>query len=650
LEKVGLALEELRTEQGIEKRKRKRKREKYVYKGNWKLHLGWLLKDYVRPFLGALILTLIFMMLASFFSAGRVAFLKPVIEVLFLESGADGEVVLDQSDTFGKVMAPVYRIILEQADKGPFRVLYSISVFIVIVCCLKGICAFGHDYLMRYVTEGIMCHFRESVYGHIIELPLSHFSGSGTGKLMSYVNNDVVLVKQIIAVVFERVILQPMHVVAYLVLALLLNWRLTLVSLLVVPVSAVVIAIVGKKVRRAKEKSQIKLSDLNAILHETFSGIRIVRAFRMEEYEKGRYGKKAKDIFRLAKKMARVRAAASPVVEMLGGVGLAGVLLLGGYLILVRNTMDGSSFLTYIAILGLMYAPLKRLGKANAELQQGLVGLSRLYDIIHQEIPIKDSEDSIVLPAFQNEIAFEDVCFSYNRGEEQVISDVSFKVRKGETVALVGHSGGGKSTLMDLLLRFYDVNGGRISIDGHDIRDVTLKSLRDQMGVVPQDVILFNDTVRNNIAYGRQEAPDEKLHWAAKQANAHDFIMSFPDGYDTEVGERGAQLSGGQAQRISIARALFKDPALLIFDEATSSLDSEAELLIRNAITNLIQNRTTLIIAHRLSTILHADQILVLDKGRVVGAGKHEELVESNDIYKRLYELQFRNSEQDTQK
>jgi len=642
-------LEELRTEQEMNSRKSRKKREKYVALGNWKIYLVWLGKDYIRPFTGVLILTVICMVLASLSSAGSLAFVKPVFEVLFGGSGANTSVVLDQSDTFGKAMAPVYDFILQHAEKGPFRVLCSISLLLLVVCTLKGIFAFGHDYLMRYVTEGILCRFREAVYSHIIELPLSYFSGTGTGQLMSYVNNDIVLVKQILAVAFERVLLQPMYVLSYLGLALILNWRLTVISLVVVPISGVVIAVIGKKVRRAKEKSQVKLADLNEILHETFSGIRIVRAFRMEDYERGRYEKKAREILRLAKKMARIRAAASPLMEVLGGTAIAGVLLLGGYLILVRHTMESSSFMTYVIVLGMMYAPLKRLGKANSELQEGLVGLSRLYDIIHREIPIKDSENSIILPRLENEIRFENVSFSYDRSDEQVISGVSFNVRKGETLALVGHSGAGKSTLMDLFLRFYDVGEGRITIDGHDIRDVTLKSLRDQIGMVAQDVILFNDTIRSNIAYGCENAPDERLQWAAQQANAHDFIMSFPDGYDTMVGERGAQLSGGQAQRISIARALFKDPPVLVFDEATSSLDSEAELLIRNAITNLIQNRTTVIIAHRLSTILHANKILVLDKGRVVGSGKHEELVESNGIYKRLYELQFNDSEQAVQ-
>lgn len=657
------------------KRVRRDKRRK-VPKEKWSILISWLFSNYLRPYMGILIITLFSMGLASAFNVGPLVLVKPVLEIIFVQeqdSAATvepvGEAEIEQPEPresndadllpqrlkqleeepkvlLDRLLAPFREYIRVQAQGNPFRMLTIVAVFAIIIVFLKSFFTFVQDYLMKYISEGVTRRLREDIYRHILELPFSHFTGAGTGKLMSYINNDVILVRSVVNVLFERAVLQPMHILALLVFAMLINWRLTLLSLVVVPFSGAVIGIVGKKVRYAKSKSQRKLSDINSILHETFSAIRIVRAFRMEDYEKSRFQTKSRDIFKIAVKMARIRAAAGPLVELLGAIGISGVLLLGGYIVLVRQTMDGFYFLSYVATLALMYAPLKRLAKANAEFQQGLAGAERVYEILHVEVPIKDAPQAKTLTSLQENISFNNVDFSYQSTDEKALSKVTFCVKKGQTVALVGHSGAGKSTAMDLLMRFYDVSDGSITIDGLDIRDIRLNSLREQIGFVPQDVILFNDTIRNNIAYGCRDAKPKDVERAAQLANAHQFIMGFEHQYDTIVGERGAQISGGQAQRISIARALFKDPAILIFDEATSSLDSESELMIRRAMENLTQNRTTFIIAHRLSTVLHSDQIIVLNEGKIAGTGTHEQLLTSNEIYRRLYELQFKPIEQ----
>lgn len=637
-------------------------REKHVPRTKWSILLKWLMLNYFRPYVSLLCMTFLCMLMASVFNAGSLAFIKPVLEVILIPEKAEiamskvAESDINSEHTqelpkkqrsigktaLDKMLRPLNEFTLKHSRGNPFGMLCVVAAMLIVVFFFKALFTFLQDYFMRYISEGVIRTLREDVYRHILELPLSHFTGTGTGKLMSFLNYDIILCKNVVNVVFERAIFQPLQILALLAWAMLLNWQLTLASVLVIPVSGIVVSVVGKKLRRARYKSQQKLSDLNSILHETFSAIRIVRAFRMEDYEKSRFESKAREIFRIAVKMARVRSAAGPAVEWLGAFGVALILLLGGYIVIISKTMDGSDFMTYVLALGMMYTPLKRLVKANSEFQEGLAGAERVHSLLHEDIPIKNEPSLPELPPFESTICFDNASFNYHKDAEKALDGVSFSVDKGQTIALVGHSGAGKSTTMDLLMRFHDVTDGRITIDGKDIRHVQLNSLRRQIGLVPQDVILFNDTIRSNIAYGCDDASQEEVEQAARLANAHDFITSFSEGYDTMVGERGAQLSGGQAQRISIARALFKNPPILIFDEATSSLDSESELLIRKAMENLIRNRTTFIIAHRLSTVLHADQIIVLDRAKVGGIGKHEELLNSNLIYRRLYELQFK--------
>jgi subfamily B ATP-binding cassette protein MsbA len=465
-----------------------------------------------------------------------------------------------------------------------------------------------------------------------------------TGVLMSRITNDVNLIQGAVSSVVTGLLKDALSIVGLVGLIFYQDWKLALIAMAVLPFAFFPIVKFGRMLRGISTKSQESMGDISVILHETISGNRIVKAFGMEEYEKERFAKENFKYFKYLMKSVVVRSLSSPVMEFLGGLGIVFVIWYGGYSV-IKGVSTPGNFTSFMTALLLLYEPVKRLSRMNNVLQEGMAAATRVYDILDTEPEIKDKQDAVHLPPLRHSIVLRDVQFQY--GNQPVLRDINLEVTAGEVIAIVGVSGVGKTTLVNLIPRFYEVTGGAILIDGVDIRDVTISSLRAQLGMVTQQTILFNDTVQNNIAYGDVSKTKEKIVAAAKAANAHNFVMKTAQGLDMVIGEQGVRLSGGERQRLCIARALLKNAPILILDEATSSLDSEAELEVQKALDNLMAGRTTLVIAHRLSTIKNADRIVVLANGHIVEEGKHEELLRTSGEYCRLYELQFAHMDED---
>ena len=504
---------------------------------------------------------------------------------------------------------------------------------------LKGLFNFAQGYLMNYVGQRVVADIRERLYDHLQTLSLSFFDRTPTGVLMARITNDVAAIQGAVSNAVTGMIKDFFTAVGLVGVVFYRNWQLALIAMLVFPLAAFPFVRFGRKLRKVSRKSLQTMAYINTFLQETIFGHRIVKAFGMESYESRRFAEANNRYFRYLMKKVKVRALSTPVMELLAYVGIGSFIWIGGYYV-IEGKMTPGEFFSFMTALAMLYDPLRGLSKVNLLIQEGIAAAKRVFEILDQTPEVKDSPGAKELPPFSKEIEYRDVYFRY--GDEMVLKGISFKVRKGEKVALVGSSGAGKTTITNLLPRFYDVTEGSILIDGVDIREVTLRSLRSQIGVVTQQTLLFNDTVRNNIAYGRPDIPQEEVEKVAKAADAHDFIMKLPQGYDTIIGEQGVLLSGGQRQRISIARALLKNAPILILDEATSSLDTESEREVQQALDRLMANRTVLVIAHRLSTVRGADRILVISDGRIVEEGTHEELMALGGEYRRLYELQFR--------
>ena len=504
---------------------------------------------------------------------------------------------------------------------------------------LKGLFNFAQGYLMNYVGQRVVADIRERLYDHLQTLSLSFFDRTPTGVLMARITNDVAAIQGAVSNAVTGMIKDFFTALGLVGVVFYRNWQLALIAMLVFPLAAFPFIRFGRKLRKVSRKSLQTMAYINTFLQETIFGHRIVKAFGMESYESRRFAEANDRYFRYLMKKVKIRTLSTPVMELLAYVGIGSFIWIGGYYV-IEGKMTPGEFFSFMTALAMLYDPLRGLSKVNLLIQEGVAAAKRVFEILDQTPEVKDSPGAKELPPFSKEIEYRDVYFRY--GDEMVLKGISFKVRKGEKVALVGSSGAGKTTITNLLPRFYDVTEGSILIDGVDIREVTLRSLRSQIGVVTQQTLLFNDTVRNNIAYGRPDIPQEEVEKVAKAADAHDFIMKLPQGYDTIIGEQGVLLSGGQRQRISIARALLKNAPILILDEATSSLDTESEREVQQALDRLMANRTVLVIAHRLSTVRGADRILVISDGRIVEEGTHEELMALGGEYRRLYELQFR--------
>jgi subfamily B ATP-binding cassette protein MsbA len=523
--------------------------------------------------------------------------------------------------------------------KKDMEMLRLLPPVIILLFLLKGIFNYGQAYFMNFVGLRIIADVREKLYNHLQTLSLSFFTKTPTGILISRITNDVNLIQGAVSNTISGVFKDTFTIVGLVAVAFSQSWKLAIITFIIYPLGIIPIKELGKRMRKFARKGQQRYGLITTFLHETITGNRIVKAFNMEEYEKRRFAEENDRLFRTILKRIRVRALSPPIMELLGGIAAAAIIWVGGYMV-TRGELTLGAFISFIAAIFMLYPPIRELSKINLEIQEGLAGASRVFELLDAPTEIKDEEGAIPLSPISKGIDFREITFKYD--EEVVLKDLSLRVKVGEVIALVGMSGAGKTSLVNLLPRFYDVEKGHILIDGYDIRKVTLKSLRDQIGLVTQLTILFNDTARNNIAYGNLKCSDQEIVEAAKAANAHDFIQRLPQGYDTHIGEQGVKLSGGERQRISIARALLKNAPILILDEATSSLDSDSETEVQRALERLMKGRTVFVIAHRLSTIRNAHRIVVLSEGRIVEQGPHDKLMTLNGEYRRLYDLQFK--------
>ena len=518
--------------------------------------------------------------------------------------------------------------------------LKIIPVVVVLIYFLRGLGMYGQDYFMNYVGENVIKDLRNVLYSRIQDLPIAFFHKEKTGVLMSRITNDVNIIKAMVSTAVTGSLKDSFTIVGLTFVIFYRDWKMALIAFIVLPVAFFPVVEFGRRVRRISTGWQEAMADLNSFLHETFAGNKIVKAFGMESYEKKRFFHKTLDLFKLEMKAVIARSLSSPIMEFLGGLGIAFIIWYGGYKVITGSSTAGT-FFSFMAAVLMLYDPVKKLSGLNNAVQQGLAAADRIFDIIEMESDIKERRDPITIKRGPHRVTFENVFFKYD--DVMVLKDIKLDVQAGEVLALVGMSGGGKTSLVNLIPRFYDVTRGAIRVDGVDIRDVSLSSLRDQIAIVTQEPILFNDSVRNNIAYGKQNATDKEIIKAAEAAYAYDFIQNFPNKFDTNIGELGARLSGGEKQRICIARALLKDAPILILDEATSSLDAEAEMLVQKALENLMKGRTTFVIAHRLSTIDYADRIVVIVNGRVEEEGKQEELISMQGEFFKLYQMQYSN-------
>lgn len=523
----------------------------------------------------------------------------------------------------------------------PIDTLKALCVVILVIFILKNLFLYIKDVLMGVVQFRVIRDLRNKIFDHLTGLSMSFFDRTRSGELTSIVLNDVNSIRRSLSVSFQKLFVEPINIITFGVLLFLISWKLALAAGLILPVAGILITLVGRSLRRKAMRSSQQISGIVSILQETLSGIRIVKAFVTERLERRRFRRETARHYRLLRRQFGLRYASTPVTEILG-ISIGVILLwFGGSQVLLHQTMDPEDFIRFILLLFATLNPIKSLNTVNQDIQTAMASAERVYSVLDAPRTIVEVEDALEISEFKDAIRFENVSFSYNGGSEKVIRNVSFEIKRGDVVAVVGESGAGKSTVADLIPRFYDVNEGVITLDGVDIRRIRLKSLRRLMGVVPQETILFNDSIESNISYGELNTDAEKIREVARAANALEFIQEQPEGFDTVIGDRGVMLSGGQRQRIAIARSLFKNPPILILDEATSSLDTESEKKVQEAIDRLMRARTVFVIAHRLSTVVNADRIIVLKKGRIVESGRHEELLERNGYYRNLYESQF---------
>ena len=526
--------------------------------------------------------------------------------------------------------------ILRETNLETLKVL---CLTIILIFLLKNIFLYLKNLTMSYVQLRIVTHLRNRIYAHLQTLSLSFFHRRKSGDLSSVVLHDVNQLNQSIGTTFQKIIVEPINILAFTILLFIISWKLMLVALFIIPFSQFVIQTIGQSIRRKARRNTRQIGGILSIITENLSTTRIVKAFSMEKNEIDRFDQESWKYFSLLFRSSKLRLLSSPIIETIG-VSMAVILLwLGGSEVMVGSSLSSEDFLRFMFLLFSMLGPVRSLSNVHITLQNGYASAERIFDILDEKTEVVDS-GQFDIKTLDNELRFEEVNFDYGEGSF-LLNNISFQIQKGETIALVGASGAGKSTIADLIPRFYDVNKGKIIIDGKDIRDYRIDSLRKMMGIVTQETILLNTSIRNNITYGSRDIDKKKLIEAASSANACEFIDDLEHKYDTTIGERGVKLSGGQQQRIAIARAIYKNPSLLLLDEATSALDTKSERLVQSALDNLMKNRTVLVIAHRLSTIKNANKIIVMDMGEIVEVGTHDELHESGGVYRRLYDIQF---------
>ncbi len=576
----------------------------------WPL-LRRLIAEHVRPQAARLACALGCMALAAAATAGLAWLMEPVLDEVFIARNA--------------AMLPV------------------VAVSILVIFTVKGLATYGQAVLMSYVGQRIIADIQNRMFAHLMHADLAFFHGTSTGKLISRFTNDVNMLRQVVSTALTGIGKDILTVVFLVAVMFYQDWLLALIASVVFPIAILPIIRIGRRMRKVSANTQTQMGQFTTLLDETFRGARHVKAYGMEDYETARARSVIETLFGLIYKAARVRSASHPIMETLGGMAILLVILYGGSKVIGGATTTGELF-SFITALLLAYEPMKKLAQLNVNVQEGLAAAQRVFGLLDMAPDVTDRPAAAVLGAATGAIRLEDVHFGYG-SDRAALNGLTLDIPAGRTVALVGPSGAGKSTVLNLIPRFYDVASGRVLIDGADVRDVTLASLRANIALVSQDISLFDDTVRANIVYGRPGADQADIVAAAKAAGAHDFIAGLPDGYDTHVGGRGLKLSGGQRQRLAIARAMLKDAPVLLLDEATSALDTESERHVQNALAALVKGRTTVVIAHRLSTVIDADVIYVMDQGRVVENGSHAELMARGGAYARLYALQF--AEQD---
>ncbi|MCD5390985.1 ABC transporter ATP-binding protein/permease [candidate division NPL-UPA2 bacterium] len=609
---------------------------------------------FLGPYKGRFVLAIICMILFSLFNVLSLATTIPFLgRVLGGEEAStispQASIEVDDLSMVGpreRMKAKLGEKISSFLDRySRWQLLIAIVIALVALTFLRGVFAFGREYLMSYVGQGVVKDIRSLLYEKLQFLSLDYFTKERAGTLISRLTNDVGFVHESISEALRNLIQQSIIVITYigtifiLVVFGLIPWRLGILCFITFPLIAFPVVRIGKRIRRITTRAQERMADIYSLLQETIFGARIVKAFSMEDYEIGKFRQENMNFFGVIMKSMKRRAGLSPLTEFLTTLGGGVVLLYGGWYVL-RGEISAPVFIFSILVLASLISPFTKLSRVNATIQEGLAAGERIFRVLDSEPSVKEASDAKELSPMRRGIRFSRVSFFYEK--ERVLKDINLEVKAGEIVALVGPTGVGKTTLVNFIPRFYDPTSGQIKIDGQDIRDVSLKSLRGQMGIVTQETILFNDTIRNNIACGKEDISDEAVEAAAKSANAHEFIIQIPEGYNTKIGDRGMRLSGGERQRIAIARAILRNPAILILDEATSALDSESEQLVQAALNSLMKHRTVFIIAHRLSTVKNADRIVVLDKGEIVESGNHEELMAKGGLYKRLYQMQFR--------
>jgi len=602
---------------------------------------------YLRPYFGRLAVATSCMLGFVMFSILSVGLVMPFVDTLFRPEPAPEDSLLPLPGAEGgltdlkNALISAIDAMIRQQDR--IDVLLILCVLIVLSFLLKNVFGLAQSYFMASVEQGIMRDIRVALYTHLHSLSLSYFTEERKGNIISRLTNDVRIINDSVMAVINSVFRDPPQIIAYAVVLFVFNWKLTILVSLLLPATGLVIGRIGNALKRASISSQEKMADITAVLDETLSGIRIVKAFGMEGFEIDKFKRETKRFQEIMLRIIRRRNLGGPVSEMFGVTAVAVILwFMGRGILRGESDMTPGGFLFYIAMIYQLMQPLKLFTQVFNSYQEGVAAGERVFRILDEQPRIFNRPGSVRVAGFMDKIEYDDVSFRYDTGR-LVLNKVSFSITRGEVAALVGPSGSGKSTLVDLLPRFYDVTGGCIRIDGMDVRNVTVESLRSLIGVVTQETILFNDTVRNNIAYGHPEIPEQLLVAAAMAANAHEFIVQLPKGYDTTIGDRGVKLSGGERQRLSLARAILKNPPILILDEATSALDTESELLVQEAIEHLMKGRTSIVIAHRLSTVQHADKIIVIDDGQVREMGQHTNLLkDEGSLYKKLYDLQFR--------
>ncbi|MGB2599415.1 MAG: ABC transporter ATP-binding protein [Candidatus Omnitrophota bacterium] len=601
------------------------------------------MKNYVRfmklilPHGGIFAMAVLCMILSTLFSASPLGLIIPLVDKIITGK----EILIPEGVNPPQVLVDI----VQKVNELPaLKLLNIMTLMIVLLFLLKGLFEFLKDYLMSDVSQKAIRDLKNTIYRKLQDLSMDFYSHNPTGHLMSRITYDTAVIRDAISTGIADTFYQPIQLIAYAIVLITVKmyfgipWSLIIVSLVVFPLILYPVVKIGKRLRKISKSSQEKIGDINNMLLETIVGSKLVKSFCMEDYEWRRFKEQNQGFYKLCMKSVKRMKIVSPMTEIIGVVCVAVILWMAGKSI-VSGELSAGVFSAFLAAIFSMMKPVKKLSNVYGINQQALAATERVFHLLDEPVTVKEKPGAEGIKSFDQGVIFEGVSFKYEK--ESVLNDVNLTINKGEIVALVGPSGGGKSTLVNLIPRFYDPSEGTVRIDGKDLRDISVRSLREKIGLVTQETLLFNDSVKANISYGHEDIDEEQLVRVAKAANAHRFIKDFPMGYDTVIGERGLKVSGGQRQRVAIARAVYKNPPILIFDEATSQLDTESEKLVQEAINNLMKGRTVIVIAHRLSTVMHADKIVVIDKGKIIDMGTHEELFAHNALYKKLYEMQF---------